>query len=279
MSRTVLALTDLTARSDAALVWADSVAAACGWSLHVAHAVELADRELARTGDDLHRVHHAIVTADAAARAQLQRTLGERAALTERVIDLDGAWPAMQRRAAVLQPALMVLPRVVFSADDAFDSAGRNHALAQIQCDVLLVDDSAPSDARHMVAILHQVTLDARTIQCAGRWSHILKHAIASSSIASTPALELVLLADDGSLPPALQEPAPDLVIIPGTLLSRDEPDGSMFWSLRKMLRETSAPVLVLRGEPQVQPGLPGLLARLERQRTGAAVEHLPLMA
>src|SRR5688572_8551632 len=108
-NKSVLTMTDLSARSDDAIRCAGSIAATQGWQLHVVYALG----NVGKTGDIAQlygTVHDAKISADFAVRAQLRRLLGDQASTVTPTLVLADASEALLRAAAESRPRLVVLP-------------------------------------------------------------------------------------------------------------------------------------------------------------------------
>ena len=250
MRKSVLTVTDLTERSDAAVVWADTIARRRGWDLHVAHAVALADRERGTDHAQLRQLERAIVVADAASRAQMQRTIGRPRTLPTRVIDLDGVVPALLRRATHLAPDLVVIAAGwPWSMNDSRPEALSADKVARLGTNLLVVREPLPPDACRVVVALDPAQLDASLIQAAARWSYWLREAMHAEGLNRVPDLDVVFMNSEGAAPgvPAVLEREPaSLIVVPLQALTVRAKHERAVELMSYLLERAHAPVLLL---------------------------------
>lgn len=253
MKKALLTVTDLTERSDAAVVWADAIARARGWDLHVAHAVSLAERERGTSSRQLLQLERAIVTADVASRAQMRRTLSRPAAALPRIIDLDGLVPAMLRRAAVLQPELTIIASGwSWDSTDTRADALSPGAIRRLASNLLIVRDALPPLARRIIVAVDPDSLDAQIIRTAARWSHWLREATAGAGH-GVPDLDVVFVNDDDGADRDLtavieREPA-DLIVASAAMTAAGRAGRQRDAVMEYLLAHATAPVLLLRDQ------------------------------
>ncbi|MGH7444700.1 MAG: hypothetical protein ACREKM_07480 [Longimicrobiales bacterium] len=253
MKKALLTVTDLTERSDAAVVWADTIARARGWDLHVAHAVSLAERERGTSTGQLLQLERAIVTADVASRAQMQRTLRRPTAALPRIIDLDGLVPAMLRRAAVLQPELIIIASGwSWDSTDTRADALSPAVIRRLASNLLIVRDALPPLARRIIVALDPDSLDAQIIRAAARWSHWLREATAGAAHA-VPDLDVVFVNDDDGpgrdLTAVIEREPADLIVAPAAMTAAGRTGRQRDAVMEYLLAHASAPVLLLRDQ------------------------------
>lgn len=252
MMRALLTVTDLTERSDAAVVWADAVARTRGWDLHIAHAVSLAERELGTSTRQLLQLERAIVLADVASRAQMQRTLQRPAVALPRIIDLDGLVPAMLRRAAVLQPELTIIASGWrWDPTDTDGDALSPAVLRELASNLLIVRNAAPPLARRIVVAVDPDSLDAQIIRTAAHWSHWLREATAGVA-RTVPDLDVVFVNEDDSrrdLTAAIEREPADLIVAAAALTAVGRSGSQRDAVMEYLLAHASAPVLLLRDQ------------------------------
>ncbi len=250
MRKAVLTVTDLTERSDAAVVWADTIAKAHDWDLHVGHAIDLAERERGTSEAHLLQLERSIVMADAASRAQMDRTLGSRRLLPTRVIDLDGLVPAMLRRTAQLEPDLVVLSSGwSWSLCGTSEDALSPDVIAQLSANLLVVRHASPPAARRIVVALDPAHLVPEVIQSAARWSYWLREAVRADGLNRVPDLDVVFMDDEGDdrdLTDAITREPADLIVVPAASVTTPDPRPATDRLMRYLLAESVAPLLLL---------------------------------
>lgn len=251
MKKALLTVTDLTERLDAAVVWADAMARTRGWDLHIAHAVSLAERERGTSPRHLLQLERAIVAADVASRAQMQRTLTRPAAALPRIIDLDGLVPAMLRRAAVLQPELTIIASGWnWDPTDTRADALSPGAIQRLASNLLIVRDAAPPLARRIVVAVDPDSLDAEVIRTAAHWSQWLREAAASVT-SSVPDFDVVFVNEDDDtrrdLTAAIEREPADLIVAAAALTAVGRSGRQRDAIMEYLLAHASAPVLLLK--------------------------------
>ena len=166
-NKSILTMTDVSARSDGAIRCAASIAAAHGWQLNVVFAVQDASTrgEIAQLNDT---VHDAKRSADFAVRAQLRRLLGEQSSTLTPLLILADPGEALLRATAEYQPELVVLPS---GCDSWRSNVLSRHVLQRLAAPLLVTSEDHVSPPTRVVVALDPAHLDAGTIKNASHWN------------------------------------------------------------------------------------------------------------
>jgi hypothetical protein len=184
----ILALSDLSSGSDAAVQLAGAFALLFETQLHVLHAMGLTHRPLRTVMPALQNLNAAMQRADGALRTQLRRVTPQLAGAAVPIIDLDEPLIALQRRGSTTRPRL-VCSGPLQGWSDAW--------LRSMPAPVLSVHEARRKVFNRAVVICHPDFIDEGVIETTGRWSHMLTRIYGNLDI-RPPQFDVLLL--DGSL-------------------------------------------------------------------------------
>lgn len=184
----ILALSDLSSGSDAAVQLAGAFAQLFETELHVLHAMGLTHRPLRAVMPALQNLNAARQRADMALRTQLRRITPQLAASALPIVDLDDSVIALQRRSGTTRPRL-VCSGPWRGWSDAW--------LTSVPAPVLTVHEVRRRVFNRAVVICHPDFIDEGVIETTGRWSHMLTRIYGNLEI-RPPQFDVLLL--DGSL-------------------------------------------------------------------------------
>lgn len=184
----VLALSDLSSGSDAAVQLAGAFAQLFETELHVLHAMGLTHRPLRAVMPALQNLNAAMQRAEMALRTQLRRVTPQLEAAAVPIVDLDDALIALQRRGSSAGPRL-VCSGPLRGWSEAW--------LSSVPAPVLTVHEVRRKVFNRAVVICHPDFIDGGVIEMTGRWSHMLTRIYGNLDI-RPPQFDVLLL--DGSL-------------------------------------------------------------------------------
>src|SRR5688572_19658468 len=169
----VLALSDLSVRSDHALRCAGMLAADMGTELHVLHAMALTGRTLREAMPILHNIGTAIRAADDALRAQIQRTVTVHTRVAASRIDVDNTTKAMLARTREIGAGAVVVPAHWEWQRYGHNSKALSHiALGTLRAPLLINACLEPRASTDRVAIVsHPESLDAAVMYHTEKWN------------------------------------------------------------------------------------------------------------
>jgi nucleotide-binding universal stress UspA family protein len=216
----VLALSDLSVRSDHALRCAGQVAAEMGTELHVLHAMALTGRTLREAMPILHNIGTAIRAADDALRAQIERTVAAGIRVAAPRIDVDNTTKAMLARTREIAAGAIVVPAHWQWQRFGHNSRALSHiALGTLRAPMLINACLEPRVSTDRVAIVsHPESLDASVMYHTEQWNYrVAKMNTDSAGGPVSPDFEVFLL--DGSASPQtlvdhIQGSNPDLIAV-----------------------------------------------------------------
>lgn len=244
-NKSVLTMTDLSARSDDAVRCAGSIAAIHGWQLHVVFALG----RVGNTGDAgevLGPVHEARLSADFAARAQLRRLLGDQASTLKPMLELAEPCEALLRAAAECRPALVVLPSGWGWQRGRWLS---RHVLNRLGAPLLVTGRGHLGSTRRVVVALDPVHLDADMIKSASHWSFWFRDLVDIERQETVPELDFVFV-EGGPFEVDFRElfgPEPTtLIIVPLESFAGSASPEEMDRMMTHLLTEMEAPILLV---------------------------------
>ena len=258
MSRSggVLTMTDLKRGSEQALVLAGRIAERCGLLLDVLYALGLRGLSLREAVPALQRLDQRITSIDRSVRSLLGEHFPHWDHVPGPVIDVDSAPVALIRRAAQLNPPIVVLSS---SWNDGRDADRRRGvaAIATIQSPVLITG-SRSTDHVERAVLLTAATPPHALVASARDWAHWFRAVGDGSVFTREPSLDVVVVEEESPQEAiaALVRHEPSLVLIPKPAM-----DGArgrvMRAAVASFLEQHRAHVLILPGSvpPRLRPG------------------------
>jgi nucleotide-binding universal stress UspA family protein len=174
----VLALSDLSVRSDHALRCAGQLAGELGSELHVLHAMALTGRTLREAMPILQNIGTAIREADDVLRAQIKRTVAAGVRVAAPRIDVENTTKAMLARTRELDAGAVVVPAHWHWQRFGHNSKALSHiALGTLRAPLLINACLEPRARTERIAIVsHPESLDASVIRQTEQWNyHVTK--------------------------------------------------------------------------------------------------------
>lgn len=251
----VLALTDLTPRSDAALLLAGRIAEDLGVELDIVHAMGLRSQPLARVAPVLHDIARRIADIDDAARAQVAALHPGWSRVPAPVIDFDGPADALLQRARQARPDVSVaaagwLWNPLGWSPDAISPT----LLRALPAPLLLADEVRPLDAGRVLVFADPDSFDHAWRHEASLWhASLCRAAGGTAPSASVPDVDLIFVetgCDSAAWMRRINTTRPDLIAVPLALLDGTaEPETGRL--LAQLVAGVHAPVVFLpRGAP-----------------------------
>jgi hypothetical protein len=249
-------MTDLKRDSVQALVLAGRIAERCGLLLDVLYALGLRGLSLREAVPALQRLDQRITSIDRSVRSLIGEHFPHWEHVPGPVIDVDSAPVALIRRAAQLNPPIVVLSS---SWNDGRDADRRRGvaALATIPAPVLITGRSS-ADPVERAVLVTAATPPQAFVASARDWVHWF-HAVGDGSVFTRePSLDVVVVEDQSTQEAmaALVTHEPSLVLIPKPAM-----DGAMGGVMRdtvaSFLAQHGAHALILpdSGPPRLRPG------------------------
>ncbi len=238
-NRPVLALSDLSSGSDAAVQLAGAFAQLFGAELHVLHALGLTNRPLRAVLPALQDLDAATQRADGVLRTQLQRVVPQLAVQAVPVVDLDDTLTALLRRSAV-QPPQLVCTGPMANWSRAW--------LTALPAPLLTVHEPRRKVFNRAVVLCHPDFIDQGIIEDTGRWSHMLTSIYGHTDVRA-PQFDVLLL--DGSLQArsifehVKGNPADVIAVHAESVLEADS-DGALRELMPALLARSTTPLLLL---------------------------------
>lgn len=259
MSRSggVLTMTDLKRDSEQALVLAGRIAERCGLLLDVLYALGLRGLPLREAVPALQRLDQRITSIDRCVRALIGEHFPHWEHVPGPVIDVDSAPVALIRRAAQLNPPIVVLSS---SWNDGRDADRRRGvaAISIIPAPVLITNGSSAVRVDRAVLLTAAAAPPQALVASARDWVHWF-HAVGDGSVfIGEPSLDVVVVKEEspqGAIA-ALVAHEPSLVLIPKPAMDGAR-GGVMREAVASFLEQHRAHVLIVpdSGPPQLRPG------------------------
>jgi len=239
----VLAVTDLSAKSDRIVRCGAALAELLNAELQLLHVVELRRRTLREAVPVLQDLETAFSEIERAVQEQAARIVPPGITLPEPLVDFDHAGASLSRNVKTLKPCAVV-------ADASGDAAG----LLRLGFPVIIPADAEPSCTGRIVVISHSDALDAITLQRTAHWcDRLTRVQNGARDSARAPDFEVLSL-DDGldleRLASQLRAHVPALVAI--TAASFEHARMSEARLLSVCSSSHAVPLLVLPNEAQV---------------------------
>jgi nucleotide-binding universal stress UspA family protein len=254
----VLALSDLSVRSDHALRCAGHLAAEMGTELHVLHAMALTGRTLREAIPILHSIGTAIRDADDALRAQIERAVTADIRVAAPRVDVDNTTKAMLVRAREIIAGAIVVPAHWQWQRFGHNSKALSHlALGTLRAPLLINACLEPRVSTDRVAIVaHPESLDAGVMYHTEQWNYrVAKMNSDSANAPLSPDFEVFLL--DGSANPQtlvdhIQGSNPDLIAV-ATDSFRYAEGAAALSTLTNMLAVSGTATVMLPASPSAE--------------------------
>ena len=258
----VLALSDLSVRSDHALRCASVLAAEMGTELHVLHAMALTGRTLREAMPILQNIGTAIREADETLRAQIKRTVTDTRVAVSR-IDVDNTTKAMLARTREIGAGAVVVPAHWQWQRYGHNSKALSHiALGTLRAPLLINACLEPRASTDRVAIVsHPESLDAGVMYHTEKWNYrVAKMNSDWTDGPVSPEFEVFLL--DGSMSPQtlvdhIQGSNPDLITIATDSFKYAEGAAALS-TLTNMLAVSGTATVMLPAAPSTEHVDPG---------------------
>ena len=254
----VLALSDLSVRSDHALRCAGQLAAEMGTELHVLHAMALTGRTLREAMPILQNIGTAIRAADDALRAQVARTVTFGIRVAAPRIDVDNTTKALLARTREIGAGAIVVPAHWQWQRFGHNSRALSHiALGTLRAPLLINACLEPRVSTDRVAIVsHPESLDAGVMYHTEQWNYrVAKMNSHSVDGPVSPDFEVFLL--DGSASPQtlvdhIQGSNPDLIAVATDSFKYAEGAAALS-TLTNMLAVSGTATVMLPASPTVE--------------------------
>lgn len=247
----VLTMTDLRPDSEQALVLAGRIAERCGLRMDVLYALGLRGLSLRDAVPTLHDLDQRIATVVRSVRSLVRAHFPHWEQVPGPVIDVDNGPVALTRRAAQLQPPIIVLPSRWHDAQDADWSRGLA-AIATISMPVLLVSRTGASCCERAVLLTMAATSTHTFVPFTHEWVRWFQAVGSGSTISDEPSIAVVAIEDSSRLQAiaAVTMHERPLVVIPKAALEGPK-GGVMRTAVASFLTRQSSHVLIT---PDVVP-------------------------
>jgi hypothetical protein len=255
----ILALSDLTDKSDAALQLAGRLARVLDVELHILHALGMKHRALRAVVPALNNLNATVATVEDALRAQCARVLpDEVAGRAVQVVDLDGPLRALRTRAAQSAPmALVTAYAGDWAPSQTSMQASMPTLLARLAAPMFLVREPR-QQTHHRVLLLSSATaISSETVAAAGRWGFWLEHVNGRGAAQAGPALDVLLLEAGMSLAtlmPRLTGNCADLIAIDQAVLDQADLHKVVATVMPVVIAQKKTPIVFLPNTV-TQPG------------------------
>ena len=247
----ILAISDLTDRSDAAIQLAGKLAHQLTADLHVLHAMSLTYRPLRSVVPALSNMNGAIRMADGFIRAQVKRLVPGSVHAHAPVIDLDDSTRAVQRRAQEIDPWVVISPAIwQWTPNEVRHRTHFRAAFAHVRAPVLVIKEARRRAYGRVMVVSHSDTLHADSIESAGRWAFWLDHIYGSPIVEGGPHFDVMLLDDEApstEMATRLVDPRCDLIVIDPAMLLQDDVEEKLEFVMPILLKQTLTPIALLK--------------------------------
>lgn len=238
----VLTMTDLRPDSEQALVLAGRIAERCGLVLDVLYALGV--RGLFQLVPELQELDKRITSIDRSIRALIRAHFPHWDRAPGPVIDVDNGPVALLRRAAQLQPRIVVLPLSLNEVRDG-DQPRDFAAAATLSAPVLLVNSTSASCGERAVLIAPAATPPHAFVRFAREWVRWLEAVGNSPLFPRELSLDVVAVEDASGLKAGFITHEPSLILIPKSAM--DEPrGGAMRAAVASLLAQHRSHVLIM---------------------------------
>jgi nucleotide-binding universal stress UspA family protein len=242
LRKPILALSDLSLQSDAAVRFAGILAHALGADLNVLHAMGLTYRPMRAVMPALSDIHDTLQSIDATLRAQIRRVVPQLVATNPPLVDMDRPAEALRRHAKALNPMVVITPNLWDWSTSRFTFAGLAHPL-------LIIREPRRQTYDQVLIVSTHETFGDEMVEAAGRWGFWLEHAYNCPGAAGGPDFEVVTLDDDGStrkLERRIADPQIDLIAIDKAIFGINRLKPRLDALMPAILEQTVAPITVL---------------------------------
>jgi hypothetical protein len=236
----ILAMSDLSTRSDAAVQFAGRLAHVLGAELSVLHALGLTNRPLRAVMPARKDIHSTLRSIDRTLRAQIQRAAPHLLTTKPPVVDIDRPAEALRRHLAELNPMVAITP-------DLWDWSATRATFADLEHPVLIIREPRHQTHDRVLIISTNETFRDEMVEAAGRWAFWLEHVYNCTGAIGGPHFEVLALDDDDcrrELDAGGVNRRVDLIVIDKAILDLASVPPQR--DLVSLLRRTVAPVAVL---------------------------------
>lgn len=257
----VLTMTDLSPASEGALVLAGRIAERCGLQLDVLYALGLRGVPLRDAVTELQEIDQRITFIDRSVRSLIRANFPHWDHAPGPVIDVDNSPVALSRRAAQLQPPIIVLPSNWNDVRNADCQSGFS-AIATISAPVLLVSSTNAIREERVVLLTAAASASHPFVRVAREWALWLQDMANDSAFSGESRLDVVAVEHTSRhhAAAALTVHEPSLVLIPKSTM--DGPiSGVMRAAVASFLTQHPSHILILPDSvpppPRSEFGLP----------------------
>jgi hypothetical protein len=245
----IVALSDLTHRSDAALHFAGRLAHMLSAELEVVHALGLRFQPLRVAAPVLHNFDARVRVLDNELRAQVQRVVARTVRVADPIIDSDDAVRALQHRAEEVDPMVVVTPALWDWGDGSRRHPNFAATFGRLRVPALIIREPRRDTYNRVLVVSHRDSFNGETVEAAGRWGFWLEAAYNRAGPNRGPDFDVVLLDDPSnllSMSERLNQPGVDLVAVDAAVLKHTGIGGTLDFVMPIILRQTVAPVALL---------------------------------
>ncbi len=251
----ILAISDLTERSDAAVHVAGKLAGVLGAELHILHAMGMKYRALRAVVPALNNLSATLAGVDRLLREQVERALGDTTdAPAVHVVDLDDPLRALPLRARQLTPTAIVTPGIWdWTSSETRRRSGMTAVLASLKVPVLAIREPRWQRCQRVLVISSPEANSSRTIEAAGRWGSWLDQVYGRNGVRADAAVDALLLepgVDQAELIQRITGQPPDLTVIDKGVLRNEEIASLVDAVMPVVLDQRAVPVAFLPDAP-----------------------------
>lgn len=238
----ILAMSDLSSRSDAAVQFAGMLAHVLGAELNVLHALGLTYRPMRAVVPALNDIHHTLQSIDQTLRAQIRRVVPQLVTTNPARVDMDAPAEALQRHAGELNPMVVVTPNL-------WDWSTARSTFTRLEHPLLIIRQPRQQSHDRVLIVSTNETFRDEMLEDAGRWSFWLEHVYNCAGAVGGPHFDVVTLDDDSSArerAARLADPRVDLIVIDKAIFELPALQPQLDVLMPLLMRQTVAPVTVV---------------------------------
>jgi hypothetical protein len=238
----ILAMSDLSLRSDAAVEFAGMLAHVLGAELNVLHAMGLTYRPMRAVMPALNDIHSTLRSIDETLRAQIRRVVPQLVATNPPLVDMDGPAEALWRYVGELNPMVIVTPSI-------WDWTTSQSTFARLAHPLLIIREPRRRTHDRVLIISTNETFRDEMVEAAGRWAFWLEHVYNCTGAAGGPHFEVVTLDDADSardLGLRLGDHRVDLIVLDKAIFGLAGLRSQLNALMPALLSQAAAPITVL---------------------------------